>query len=588
MNNNLSYTLPELPNYSKEDYEASNQLVLSLFNRIANDLGPASLPYWLDKFSSHKQGNRMIIKLAKEGMVKTKITHNYAQIEMSTKWLLSQYTQDELDNLIIATKLSRYLPIKPKKVSQPQATKVRLVSGVKESGLVRFGFAEAGTHKFKYDIPMLRKYKAEVVKFSVKSMEKMEAKLSKSLRNEPGYDYQSIIERAIDVIIETDAEYVLGELMLDSRGRAIYECLRTIFNPISNKMARALVIAPGIKPNNNGIENAMLFIAELCKGFEPDIDKKIEIGIDCYVNREYHDLDTSTEKGLDAAFENIWLERLYKDLEAVEADSNHLVTTPVEVDFSSSNLVLLGLLLDHKEYYDSSKYMWDISGLTKQHVKFAQTPYVFGSTSPISKLWDKNRLEYTSEQVAIMKEAQTKGKFTVANEFKDIIINHCHPTAEVNMVIDREQFVVECNKVKHVGDTTKQYVALDTESNKFKVIHHTNTHSIPDLQQFKRYFVTGLIHNIDSQILDNICMKSEWMIPIHDASVCTWNGATDVRAQALVEMKHINDNGRDIIYNYFKSINVDVKGMVKLKNLYTKIDNLNSTSRITISQYLMK
>ena len=585
----LQLELPCLDNYLESDEDVTIELLNALFYRITYNMPSTSLVYWLDKYSDHKQGNRMILALATEGIIKTKIDYNYAEIEMSKEWLLANYTQTELDELILSNKLNKYLPLTKSKAKKAVANQAKLESGIKANGITRPGFAKAGHHTFKYDTDMMKKYRDEIVQFSIKAMVKMEEKLERSLRIPEGHDYGSIIEKAIDLIIANeDEEYILGQLIMDSRGRAIYETLKTIFNPISNKMARALVIAPKQRVLAPDIDNAYLFIAELYHGFNPDIPAKIEQGKECYANRSLLDLDTTTEHGLDDLFENIWLERLYAELDALNNNRLHQVTTPLEVDFSSSNMVLIGLLLGYNSYVDANHYMWEVEGLTKKHVKFAQTPYVFGSQASIKSLWSKNGLAYTAKQVDLMRYEQNQGKFSIANEFKDIIINHCNPTAVMQLQVGNERFTVECNRHKNVGDTTKNYVVLDTATGKFKLIQHTNTHKVPDLKQFKRYPVTGLIHNKDSQILDNITQKMDWIIPIHDAGIVTWYGATEMRKHAVEEMQNTYNNRQEIVYNYLKSINLDQSGMVKYAKLLSKITELNGNTAMNISPYLLK
>lgn len=585
----LHLELPSLSNYLESDEDVTIQLLHALFHRVTYNMPSTSLVYWLDKYSSHVQGNRMILELAQQGVITTKIDYNYAEISLSMEWLMSNHTKQELDELILANKLNKYLPLKISKKRSLVANKAKLQSGIKANGLTRPGFAKAGHHEFKYDTTMMIKYRSEIIQFSIKAMAKMEEKLSRSLRLPEGYDYGSLIEKAIDIIIaESDESYILGSLTLDSRGRAIYEALKTIFNPIANKMARALVVAPPERVLAPSVDNAYLFIAELYHGFVSDIPTKIQLGKDCYKERKLLDLDTTKEAGLDDLFENIWLERLYGELDSLHANRMHQVTTPLEVDFSSSNMAIIGLLLGYNKYVDSTKYMWDIKGLSKNHVKFAQTPYVFGSSASIKTLWSKNGLKFTAKQIDLMRYEQSKGRFAIANEFKDIIIKHSHPTPIMQLQVGTERFTVECNRHKNVGDSTKSYVVLNSAIRKFTIIQHTNTHKVPDLKQFRRYFVTGIIHNKDSYILDNICSKMKWILPIHDAGIVTWSGATDMRTHAVAEMVEANKTGRSTVYHYLKSINIDQAGMVKYAKLLAKINELNDGKAMIISPYLLK
>ena len=333
----------ELTNASKIDDENISimySMLGSLLNNYANNAGTTSLPFWMDKYSDHKQANTVIKDLAEQGVIHTTVKHNFATLEISEEYLLNEYTQDELNKLITATKMNKYQPLIDSNETPELPVNTKLKSGIKESGLVRFGFAEAGmTHQFKYDTVMMTKYRPEIVKYSVKAMLKMEAKLQKSLRMPEKFDYQSIIEQVIDLIIASpNEEYILGTLTNDSRGRAIYQCLRTIFNPLANKMARALIVAKPETVTPDSLDNAYLFIAEMYSGFNGDIPAKIRQGKSAYKFKRYHKLDTNTDQGIDDLFENIWLERLYLDLSKYYADKSHKVTTSLEIDFSALNL----------------------------------------------------------------------------------------------------------------------------------------------------------------------------------------------------------------------------------------------------------
>jgi len=593
IDNILDYEIPTINGYYESDYSVANKMIDSLFYRFSLNMGPTSLPHWIDKFSSQQQANRMILKLVRDGVISTSIVHNYAQISISKLFLLKRFNQSELDELILTSKLSKHYPLEPDSVFNklnPVADDVKLTSGICKSGLVRFGFAKAGTHQFQYDTVMMSKYHDEIVRYSVKAMRKMEEKLDRSLRLSEGYDYESLIEKIIGMIVENKSEhYILGSLVLCSRGRAIYACLKTIFNPLSNKMARALIVSPAEKATDESKKNCYLFISEIVNGFDGNIARKSFKGLMAYNNRKFHDLDLSTEDGIDELFENIWLERLYNELDMIKANPKHLITTPLEVDFGASNMTIIGLLLNHQDYVDHTNYMWKIDGLSKLHVKSAQTPYVFGSSASPQSLWKKNKLEYTDEQVKIILREQTTGKFAFANRLKDIIIGECNPTPIMNLVVGHERCIVECNKTKNVGETKKQYVVLDSTTEKFKIIHHTNTHKTPDLVQFKRYFMTGLIHQIDPQILDNICLNMDWILPIHDAGIVTWSGASTMRKLAKREMEDIRANGDSIVFNYLKSINLSAKGWKQYAKLKAdiKLANINN-GEFRISEYLLK
>lgn len=580
--------IPEIDNYKESDYAVTEEMINALVHNYANNLGSTSLPYWIDKFSSNKEANRMIVRLARDGWIITSVPkQNWSEMIINEDKLLKAYSMEELNEFIIDTKLNRYAPNNKALSTIKGATDVKLPSGISKTGLCRIGFSKSAKHTFKYDIAMLDKYYKYIVEYSVKSMKKQEALLGYSLNNARGFDYESIIKLVLENIKnDRNLDYNLGQLTLDSRGRAIYDCVRRVFNPIANKMARSLVVAPECSVTGSGLRSAYLSIAELVSGFEPSVSKKLKLGKKAYQNRELHNLNLKTEKGIDNLYENIWLERLYADLDSYYANNDHKFTTPVEIDFKSSNMTIIGLLLGHSDYVTTKKYMWKVNGLTKLHVKFAQTPYVFGSSASVQNLWTKNNLIFTDTQIDIMRKEQTTGKFAIANEFKDIIIKYAQPEKIMTLNVANEKFTVECNRYKNVGDYTKNYVVYDSIQDKMKVIQHTTTKKVADVDQFKRYFVTGLIHNLDSQIMDNMCKKMNWVLPIHDAGIVTIAEASKFRILAVQEMKRVLRTRKSIIENYFKSINLSPEGWVRYAKLIADIE-AQQTSKLRISPYLL-
>lgn len=575
---------PDILNISPEDEQVAVDLVASLYHRYAHNLGPTSLPYWLDKFSSQRQGTRITMALAEDGLITTCVPKsNWAEVSLNETYMATRYTVEELNQLRRDTLLNKYKPTTSVNSSPINgACQVKLPSGITTTGLTRLGFASCSQHKFTYCKASITKYYSDIEANAIKSIKLMEQELGYSLVTEAGYDYQSVIKAVLQHILFSNEEYALGNLTLDSRGRAIYNCLRKVFNPIANKFARSLVVMPEYTIKPSDLDNAFLFIAELVSGFDGDIDNKLANGKLYYAEKRLPDVTG------DELFEHIWVERIYAELDAYFENSSHIFTTPIELDFSSSNMVMIGLLLAHSDYVDHTTYMWQVNGLSKLHIKKAQTPYVFGSTAPITKLWKKAKLDYTADQVLLMKREQTTGKFAIANELKDIIINYCTPQPKMLLHVGKEKFLVECNRYKHVGDTTKQYVVYDSVDKCIKVITHTSTHKVPDLAQFKRYFVTGLIHNIDSQIMDNIVKKLSWVIPIHDAGLVSIAEASAMRQLAVIEMQNLTDNGLTILYNYFKSIGLTQAGYERFAKLLAKVKQLNAGKSINVTQWLLK
>ena len=88
----MTIELPYIENYSDEDYAVAEQMMSSLFYRITNTEGATSLPYWMNKFSSHNEANKMILRLVKDNIIITTVQYNYATVELNREYLLSQMT----------------------------------------------------------------------------------------------------------------------------------------------------------------------------------------------------------------------------------------------------------------------------------------------------------------------------------------------------------------------------------------------------------------------------------------------------------------------------------------------------------------
>ena len=59
--------------------------------------------------------------------------------------------------------------------------------------------------------------------------------------------------------------------------------------------------------------------------------------------------------------------------------------------------------------------------------------------------------------------------------------------------IGSENFSIECNRYRQVGEVTTSYDIYDTADKSIRRLHHTATKKVADLDQFRRYFVTLLI-----------------------------------------------------------------------------------------------
>lgn len=204
---------------------------------------------------------------------------------------------------------------------------------------------------------------------------------------------------------------------------------------------------------------------------------------------------------------------------------------------------------------------WECDSIPRNQFKKAATPNLYGSSLPCYELWAKNGIEYTMDQVIAYNRELQSGALGLANDLKEFIIRNVQP-AETTVHIYDDSFTIKCNRYKNVGEHTYVYDIYDSITDRVRRLTHTETRQVPDLEAFRRYFVTLLIHNLDSQVLDyvmeKIHNKYKWGIDIHDAVIINPEAAADVRKWYAEELQVIFDNREQILANYFKSIGISI------------------------------
>ena len=355
------------------------------------------------------------------------------------------------------------------------------------------------------------------------------------------------------------------------------------------------------------VEAVFLFIAELTGSFKPGsgtVQDKIACGKNDYINEVLHKLDLDDEEDRKDVHENIWLSRLYNELDhyfslvgtecfrhearalslATDCyrDESYDWTVPIEVDASASMLQYMGVLLNDKRLMEMTNVIgevledpWKLEGMPRLKLKFAATPMLYGSTKACHELWQDNKLKYTMEDITLYNEEIKSGPFGVANAFKDFLINHANPKRKMKVQIGGEKFYVSCNRYRNVGEQTKAYKIWDSVEQKYNVVLHTDTKKVPDLEQFRRYFVTLLIHNLDSQVADKVIgkvvKKYGWGIPIHDAFIVSPAAAADTRRWYAEQLEGIHRNRKEILGKYFKSIGINASAAEQWNNVRNKV-----------------
>lgn len=368
-----------------------------------------------------------------------------------------------------------------------------------------------------------------------------------------------------------------------------------------------------IYATDNGAMAIFLFIAEIL-GYRTGTEQgKIKRGQSAYVSNELIDLQywaspnvyqlppkerklelKRAEEARASAFENIWLQRLYKDLDkaygiehtapihkrkvtegkpfhkvfAIKPNSHQWIV-PIELDAGASMLQYIGALTNDVRILTMTNMVgepnlvdpWSCDGIPRALFKHAATPRLYGSSQAVHEIWQEWGHEYTLEQLQLMNRQFDVGAIGVANRFKDFIINNVSPHPHMKVRIWGEEFTIECNRFKQVGTVTRKYNIYDSTDKRTNDLHHTQTRAEPDLEQFRRYFVTLLIHHLDSRVANTVIGKYTEKygsgIDIYDAFIINPEAAFDVRAWYAEELEAIHRDRKVILSEYFTSIGIN-------------------------------
>ena len=312
-----------------EERQAMEHMFSSLWHRFLNNKSSTSTVYWYDKFESDKVFNNFLMHLSNSGWitVKTLPTKNWSEVELNESKLLQFIDKELLDNVRRSFKFNKY------RMTNTTSTKynvTKLLGKKQDTGLERPGFAKAGNSQFSYDTKYIEFYRDAIELNLTKSMR--ELGLDAEDFNDD-IDYASVSKEILDFHIENPNQiFTTGENINDSRGRAISSALSKVFNPISSKDARSLIVINDDRDfNDSHLEPVYLFIAELIGSKQKTMELKALEGERCYEARELHSLDLVThllsdeeamkfeKKRADSdrkeLHENIFLERIYDELD---------------------------------------------------------------------------------------------------------------------------------------------------------------------------------------------------------------------------------------------------------------------------------
>lgn len=351
-------------------------------------------------------------------------------------------------------------------------------------------------------------------------------------------------------------------------------------------------------------EAVFLFIAELTGSFKAGsgtVKDKIMHGQNDYVQNNLHEFDLNDEEDRKELHENMWLERLYAELDqyfrlpkgdtltrhlsvydGYYRDESYKWTVPIELDASASMLQYEGLLTGDKRLLEMTNVIgetlqdpWKLEGMSRFMLKKAATPMLYGSSQQCHELWQSNGISYTTDDIELYNKEMADGPFGVANLLKEFIINNADPKTEMKVKIWDEEFDVSCNRYRNVGEKTRAYKIWDSIDEQYNIVLHTDTKKVPDLQQFKRYFMTLLVHNLDSQVanrvIGKVMDKYGWGIPIHDAFIVSPAAAADTRRWYAEELEKIYNDRKRIMASFFKSIGITSAAKKQWDDLQAKI-----------------
>lgn len=614
-----------------QERDAMEHMFASLWHRFLNNKSSTSTVYWYDKFESDKVFNNFLYHLSNSGWatIKTLPTKNWSEIELNESKLLQFVSKEILDNIRRSFKFNKY------RMTNTTSTKynvTKLLGKKQDTGLERKGFSRAGNSKFSYDTKYIEFYRDAIELNLTKSMRELGIDAEEF---NDDIDYASVSKEILDFHIENpNAVFTTGENINDSRGRAISSALSKVFNPISSKDARSLIVIEDDRDfDDSHLEPVYLFIAELIGNKQKTMALKALEGKRCYEDRELHSLDLVTKQLVDQEkqkeenkradhdrkelHENIFLERIYdeldryfdykeeqlkdnfkykilmkrlsrarvqKSIDSINKEIDELIdsvpvtgfswTIPLELDATSSMLQIQGALLNHLPFLEKTNCfgselqdIWTVPGIPRKMFKDAATPMLYGSSQSVKALWVTNKHNFTKEQLALANKELTKGTFAVAKLFKDFIIKNVKPKETMKVKIWGQEFTIKCNRYKHKGDYKVRYNIFDSVSNKVKTIWHMHTQNVPDLEQFRRFFITLLIHSIDSVVMDYICRNINWIIPIHDAAIISPIDATEVRELYCGQINKIHTERQTILSEFFESIGIDSSSAMDWKRV---------------------
>ena len=580
--------------FGEDIAETATRMFEAMWHHYLLNKGSISLPYWSQQFANPKAFNLILRELSTTGWIicETIPSRNWSEAKLNEDKLLEFVTMKQLEGIRAYHKFQKYM-LKTDEASKDNLTKIN--GKIRHTGLTRKGFAKTSKTKFQFDIETIKEYYDVIVEEVNKGMHKVR-EFYPEMRNDSA-SYDSISTTIVDAIINGNYTFSSGQFYSDSRGRNISGMLDKVFNPIGFKVARACLLIPEEfrqVATAKGVRNKYLFIAEV-NGFKKGtVQDKVNFGRSCYYKSTMLNLNPLDVEDRKHLFENIWLYRIYRELDeyfrpnpftkfryetgditlaeaqtTIEASSvpDYKWSVPIEIDMSASVLGYVGLLTNHKPFMERCNMLgnelvdaWEIKGIKKRNQAKVIMRTIYGSAQSCQDMWIEDGIDFVTEDIKAYNEALTSGEIAVGDRFSKFIINNCNPTELMHPHIRDEIFEIECNRYKRVGERTISYDIYDSLSKLYRRIYNTETRNVADLDQFRRFMVTCLIHNLDSQV-ENITSEAvfdmfQWVIDVHDALILDAESADYAREVYSSELESIHTNRKSILTNYFRSIGI--------------------------------
>ena len=581
LNNHLSDTVKS---YVFWDSEGTNAIIEALdYSLITNSLAISTVHY---AKTYPIEVKRISHTLSQLGFINSVSTAKYSQMQLLPNRLLEFTTQEEINEYKIDWNMEKYLLKLDTEIYPDNLVKTH--SGIKPTGIRRAGFAKVAKNQFKFDRVLLAKYREPIILDLIKSIEQSieKGKIKDKFFCNPS-NYTKIVGLCVDYYINNDKSFNLEKNVSDQRGRAIFQALRRIFNPITSKNARALLVASDsvvVTPKSVlELDDIYYFIAELAgtKSKKPTESSKIFAGKVAYKTRRLHKLDLSVSDDRDNLHENIWLERIYDMLDTVYSSGSVQWNIPLEVDASQSIAQFVGALTNEIRLMERTNMVgdtlsdpWRCNGVPRLSVKFVGTPRFYGSSASASKLLRSRKVAPVQSHISAINKMFATGSFSIMAKMKDCIVsNYTNHKPVIDIKIWNETFKVECSRMKAIDAKIIVTEAWNSTKKKFTKSITREPIYVPDYEYFSLYWQTCIIHNLDSQVMNKIALAmDEWMLTIHDAIIALPGTCGRARGLYANQLQQINANRFSIMRDYRESIGAtSIKADMDFMDLYNMV-----------------